>query len=336
LPLDHATQVPLYVELTATPAAAIDSVEYVTEAEDNWGAVIHLTQDGAADPVTIHWDAVVLTREITDAERPAYYAEDGDPSAWLAATPVVDAAYPGIAETAAGIASTSDPALDRMQAVIDWTSANITNTGTPLALDATSVYETRNASCTGYANLAAALGRALEVPTRTVANYYVGLRQQTHYIDEFWLGEELGWRRVEPQMTDATIPESYGVIVRLDAATDETDAAMASTGRWAMIGVPLNSLVEARAGGDRMTPDWSLDYFGDCAGCDNRAELQAALAADGAVSMDNVFDRARALWQADLGAYVSGGLPEARMAIRRQALDASTISDVDAILAALE
>ncbi|MDD5309445.1 MAG: transglutaminase domain-containing protein [Deltaproteobacteria bacterium] len=336
LPLDHATQVPLYVELTVTPSSVVDGVEYVADDEKNWGAIVHLTQQGAADPVVISWKGVVLARAISADERPASYAKLGDPAAWLAATPVADAAYPGIAETAASLASTGDPAIDRMQAVIGWTSANMTGTGQLTALDATTVYETRVASCTGYANLAAALGRALEVPTRTVANYLVGMSQQTHYIDEFYLGDELGWRRVEPQATASAIPEGYGVVVRLDLPSDEASEANTDTGRWALTGVPLRSLVEPLAGRARMTPAFSTGHFPDCALCDNRAELQAALPADEALSVADVFDRARQLWQVDRQAYLDGGLADERMAIRRGFLDAASVSDVDAILSALE
>src|SRR5262249_19729975 len=41
LPLDYASQVPLYVELKVEPASAVSSIEYVAENEHDWGAIVH-------------------------------------------------------------------------------------------------------------------------------------------------------------------------------------------------------------------------------------------------------------------------------------------------------
>jgi hypothetical protein len=84
-----------------------------------------------------------------------------------------------------------------------------------------------------------------------------------------------------------------------------------------------------------MTLDVTPEYFDDCAACDNRAELTAEFLAP-TIMMTTTFDRARTLWQRDLLDYLDGGLDETIMAERRAALDAEDITDVVAILDAIE
>ncbi|MFH0901409.1 MAG: transglutaminase domain-containing protein [Pseudomonadota bacterium] len=336
LPLDHASQVPLYVELTVTPASIVDSVAYVSHEEKNWGARIKLVADGEAERVAVSWEAVVLVHNIATKDRSTVYAALGDPTEWLAATPVADAAYPGIVETAASLGKTTDPSLERMLRVVGWTSKAMTGKGNITALDATTVYENRVSSCTGFANLASALGRAIGLPTRAVANYMVGVSQQTHSINELYLGPELGWRRVEPQSAAPSVAEHYAVTVRLVLPSDESAEANANsqTGRWAAPGVPLYTLVEPLAGSTRMTPLWP-NHFEDCSACDNRAELMTRLIPDSAVPVDveQMFARARAAWEVDRSAYLeSGGLDPNRMAIRKKALAAKALVDVAALV----
>jgi transglutaminase-like putative cysteine protease len=339
LPLDHATQTPLYVELAVDPPALLDGIAYSVDDVGNFGASVTLTAAGAASDVAVHWDGVVLTRDVDDAERPVFYAAATDPDEWTVATPVADAAYPGIADTAAALAEGAPTALDKMIAVIGWTSTNIgydIDWSTFTGFDATSTYESGQSSCTGFANLATALGRAAGVPTRTLANYYVGLSQQTHYINEFYLGDELGWRRVEPQASWPVLAEEYALAVRLVRTADEDEGAMSPTEPTDAPGIPTYSLVEELAGGERMALDYAtIDYFADCAACDNRAELQAELVGQ-PEAMADLFDRARSAWLRDRAAYVDGTLSPSIMTARRAALDAASMDDVDAILAAIE
>jgi transglutaminase-like putative cysteine protease len=339
LPLDYATQTPLYVELGVEPQSLLDHVEYTVDDIGNFGARVTLTADGAASRMAVHWDGVVLTRDISDAQRPAFYAATSDPTEWTAATPVADSSYAGIARTATVLAQDAASPLDRMSAVIQWTSSHITYetdwTGFS-GFDASSTYDRGGSSCTGFANLATALGRAIGLPTRTLANYMVGTSQQTHSINEFYLGEELGWRRVEPQSSLLVLPENYALTVRLVRVTDEGSDAMdppapLDTAR----GIPLFTMTLGVEGSQRLRVHYAdIDYFDDCAFCDNRAEVQAALIGD-AETMDVLFDKARALWRRDLAAYVRGRLTPRIMDARRAALQATTLADVDAIIKAI-
>lgn len=337
LPADHATQVPLYVELTFDPAEIVAAVEYDLDEQLNFGAFVELAASGSAEQVDAHWEAIVMTRDVSSQERPDYYAAIGDPEDWTAASALADSSHSGIADTAASVTAGESAAVDKMAAIIEWTSSNIeypTDWTDVDSLDATTAYELGQSSSTGFANLATALGRAAGLPTRTLADIYVGQSQQTHYMNEFYLGSELGWRRVEPQATVTVLIEEYALTLRVVDLADE-DAAALSEDLWSFPGTPLYCQVQPEQGAERMIFDYTPDYFDDCAACDNRAEVSAALSAPTPL-MTEVFDRARELWQRDLQAYLDGTLDAAIMNARRDALDADDLTDVIAILDQIE
>jgi transglutaminase-like putative cysteine protease len=337
LPADRATQVPLYVELTVDPPELVEQIDYSVDPWDNFGTMVRFVHDDTAELVTLHWDAIVMTRDVTDEERPLFYAGPGGPQEWTAATQAVDASHEGIANTAASLTSDEPTALDKMIAILEWTSSNLdfpTDWSNIDSVDATAAFELGESSSPGFANLAAALGRASGIPTRTVAGLYVGMSQNTHFMSEFHLGDDLGWRRVEPQKTHPVLSEGYALLLRTVLTDDEGEPAFADE-IWTYPGVPVYSVIHPAQGYARMVPDYQPEYFDDCAGCDNRAELSAEL--DGSAGqIAEVFDRARELWQRDLDGYLEGTLAEEIMDARRAALDAADLDDVIAILDQIE
>jgi hypothetical protein len=335
LPIDWASQTPLHFELTVTPKEIVDHVTYAVEEEHNWGATIAFAPNAKADTVVLRWDSVVLTRAVPDAELPTVFAAQAAPDQWLAASEIADFTYAPIGQTAQGLVTSGMTPLDKMLAVIGWTSSSLGGTGQLTGLDATTVFKTRTSSCTGYANLAMAMGRAVGVPTRHVTNIMVGEAQDMHSIDEFYLGPDLGWRRVEPQGTAPRVPDDYGFIMRLVLPGDESPLAnRASPGGPLMSGIPLHEFTETLAGPEHITQAASyVQTFNDCTYCGTRADSQADLRDVSADAMKALFDRARASWQKDLAAF--GAMSPARLATRRKALDAKKAADVGAILDAL-
>jgi hypothetical protein len=329
LPIDFATQVPLYVELTVTPPEVVDHIEYTTEPEHDWGAKVFLRSTDR--DVTLAWRAVVMTRTVSDAERPTAFAASSPPDRWLRATRIADASDPTIARVARIVGHEGESPSDRMQATLRFVTQYLHST-TVHGLSATTVFATRSATCTGYANAAAALGRALGVPTRHITNILVGAPQQLHSIDEFYLGPELGWRRVEPQRTATTLRDDYGMILRIVLPEDEgADALAAHDG--SLPGVPLHEFSEPVDGSTRLRRAVSSHFTG-CPSCISRAERQAVFRGD-PVHVAATFARARARWQIDLAKYRAGVLDPATMTARRAFLTARSLADVDAILAAL-
>jgi hypothetical protein len=335
LPLLHGVQTPLHVELSVDPPEVAD-VSYVVDDIGNLGARLTIAPDAAFSTATIRWQGVAMTREAALEELGGLYAPTSDPSPWLAATPVVDASCSGIADAAAQLtAGLVDPG-DRMAAILGWTSTWITNEGQTLSLDATAAYETRNGPCTAFANLGAAVGRAAGLPTRTIANYFVGVAQATHYIDEFYLDATRGWRLVEPQATSLSLPADYAFLIRQDRIADEGADSMQALHGWAAPGVPERSLVEGIEGTSRCRSLW-LDPppFAECSSCDNKATYQAPLKEE-AARVAAAFEHARTLWQRTLTRLVTTGPDADELGIRRRFLDARDLADVEALLAELD
>jgi hypothetical protein len=337
LPIDWASQTPLYTELVVTPPEVVDHVSYALENERNWGATITFAAGAPSDAVRVRWDAVLLERSVPSAELPEVFAAESSPDAWLAASPIADASNAGIASTAQALVTPAMTPLDRMLAVIGWTSKAMTGTGDMTGLDATTVFNARVSSCTGYANLAMAMGRAVGVPARHVTNILVEGSQDMHSIDEFYLGPSLGWRRVEPQATWPRVPDDYAVVMRLVLPGDESPTPNRSSVEGPLMsGIPLHWQLETLSGASSFS--YSTDTtsnFTDCSFCPSQSLPQADLRDVSADQMKTLFASARAHWQADLAEYAAGGLSSAKMAARRKAQDAKTAADVSAILSAL-
>jgi hypothetical protein len=336
LPLRHGVQAPLHVELTLTPADSVARVEYEVDDLGNLGARLVVAAAAAPALVDVRWTGVVLTREATVAELGSLYPTRSDPAEWLAATPVVDSAYPGIVDAVTPLVAGLTDADDVMRAILSWSSTWITNEGELTGLDATTAFETRNGSCTAFANLAAAAGRVAGVPTRTIANYLLGMPQQTHYVDEFYLGAELGWRLVEPQGTAPSLPADYAILIRQDRAADEGEFARAGLNDFAMPGVPARSLVHELEGTRRCQFQWSPSPpNATCPYCDNDPTKQASLYGD-RPRVVGAFERAGTLWDATLTRWVAAGPDPAEQDLRRQFLAARDLDTVESLLAQLE
>lgn len=342
LPLDYASQVPLWIDVKAEPSSAINSIRYTQDFVGNLGVIVSL-KDGIAEGtrVDLKWEGIVLTRVINESEYPEVYAAQIDPATWLRSTSIVQAGYTGIAQTALSITADAASDSEKMKSIISWTSKNIG----PYAvgsLDAAHTFETRNASCTGFANLASAFGRAANVPTRSIANYAVGWAQFTHYINEFYLGPHFGWRRVEPQSSLPFVNEDYGLMVRIIVPEDEGEQAFH---HWAVPGVPYLSLVEnlnapeaqAKFLHDPITfPDCASCMPDDCPSCDNRAEHWIDLRGTHD-EMKALFEKARVHWQQDLHAYLSQGkIDPKRQGVRAQVAWVQDIADLKKILNQLD
>jgi transglutaminase-like putative cysteine protease len=335
LPIDWASQVPLDVELAVEPSSVVQRIEYVEQDAGNWGAVVHFEENASVDYLRLTWSGVVLTRDVGDAERPAVFAATDAPHRWTKATPVADASYTPFVSIAQGWQPTTP--LGKMLDVIQWTSSNIVYAfPADEKLDATHAYESRQSTCTGYANTASALGRAAGVPTRAVANIMVGLSQDIHSINEFYLGEGLGWRRVEPQSTAAAVPEEYGLIVHLVTPEDEGTKAL-DPARWMAVGGPYDTWTEVVEGRGRIAPSQTRfdPTFADYPTASNRADRQALLRGE-AADMATLFDAARHAWRVDVAALrSSGSIAHARASARHAALAAKNLDDVKRIVRAL-
>src|SRR5262249_31084304 len=156
-----------------------------------------------------------------------------------------------------------------------------------------------------------------------------GAVQDMHSVDEIYLGPDLGWRRVEPQGQATTLPEDYGVVLRLVLPADEAAAALA-TRPGGFSGGPPRELTRPGDGGFRLQPKFAA-HFDGCLGCENLAE-PTGLLRDDPTPVSVAFAHARQKWQIDLAQYAAGGIDPARLAARRAFLDARSLADVTHIL----
>jgi transglutaminase-like putative cysteine protease len=340
LPSHWASQVPLYFDLDITPPSSVQSVTYAAEPEDNWGAVVTFGPTDGVPSVTVRWDAVALTRVIPDAELPTVFAALSPPTQWLGPSEIIESTESSIASTASGFSPSGTSPLDQMLGVIGWTSSKVTYGFNPAepGLDATTAYDFLETTCTGYANLSSAMGRALTLPARHVTNIYVGMAQAMHSITEFYLGASQGWRRVEPQASYPRVPDDYGFIMRVVLPSDESPVANRnSPGGELMLGIPFHEFTETVSNPDAITlPATYAPTFTDCNWCPNRADPQATLRDATPDRMKAIFNSAQTAWNTTLSAYASGGLPASEIATRQRALTATSLEDVEMIVNALQ
>ena len=273
LPLDYASQVPLWLDMKSTPLSAIQSIRYTQDRYGNWGAIVTLKNNvPAGTSIYLEWEGIVLTRKLDDNEKPFVYQSTNDPSLWLQPSLIAQSEYQPITTTALDISKNAVSSLEKMLKINLWTSDNIKyfqRVEDLKSLDAITVFNNKISSCTGYANLASAMGRAIHIPTRTLVNYLVGYAQQTHYINEFYLGPDLGWRRIEPQNSSPFTTEDYVISMRIATPDDENDPAVFH--QDAIPGVPYLSLTTSL--NDPTAIIDSVDrYFPDAPTSDNRAE----------------------------------------------------------------
>jgi hypothetical protein len=259
------------------------------------------------------WNALVLNEVVSNADKSSVYSLPMPTSEWLSSTAIVQSASADIqAVTTQAIAGKSS-ALDKMSSIINWTSTNIKYVFHP-ELDAASTLRYRESTCTGYANLAAAMGRAAGIPSITLAGYLVGQPQETHWINEFYLGSDLGWRRVEPQGKLTTINEDYLMPVRIDRASEEID--------WQYTkGIPLNSYPMAPVSPrtPTVTPEVLQEFLGK------------------PDDMRSLFSRARTEWQKDFQTMISGAaISTGRIQLRNKFVEVITFEDLDSLLHNLE
>jgi hypothetical protein len=267
IPALHQGQVPLALRIFTEQDGAITNISFEKRWDRNWIATAGIH---ALTPTRLHVEALVLEMEMSPAARlQDFEHEERDPSTWLAPTTIVQSDDPLIIKAAAEAASEAVSDQEKLIGILQWLRTNMNGTSYGDGLDARSVLRARYGSCTGWANLASALGRAAGIPTRTVAGYPAwGSPLQTHYINEFYIRGS-GWLRVEPQpikrLSWPSVNQAYMNIVSV--IQPEQEGAEAGARKSAAPGVPFLSLFEASPG---LTYSFA-DYYLTCSVCDHRS-----------------------------------------------------------------
>lgn len=258
------------------------------------------------------------------------------PDAWLTATTIADAEDPRARTIGASLAEQAgeDP-LARAAALRTWLAdlgPPSTNRASQSASDV--LASGGRANCTGSANLATALGRALGIPTRHVAGVLTDDRLITHSIVELSVGTRRAWLRVEPQNGEV-VGDDYMIALRIVTLADEGSTALDPT-RWGAPGVPMRALVEALRGGERLTERSETERFAGCPRCDNAATRIATLTDTSPVRMTTLLRRSVAAWARDRETALTSSAMDSIARTQSDARVIATLDELERFVAAVE
>jgi hypothetical protein len=187
------SHLPLFINIRSEPSEAIRQIRYQTDDLGNWGAIVDFDAKIAAGrSIRLLWEGLVLA---SDSRLFLKRKEDAG-FEWLSSTEFIQAKCPDVMAHAQKIIKGRDSVSSKVISLTDWTARSIQYGFQPHE-DAVSVLKFRKATCLGFANVATAMARASGVPARSVSGYWVGELQETHWLNEFYLGEKRGWERVE-------------------------------------------------------------------------------------------------------------------------------------------
>jgi transglutaminase-like putative cysteine protease len=148
---------------------------------------------------TLRGDTLLVTRETPRAAGYSLpYAGGGDPTAELAATPLIQSADPRIVRVAQRIAAGSTDPAEVALRLNRWVYDRLEKDVTLSVPSALQVLEARRGDCNEHTVLYVALARALGLPARTAVGL-VHIRGSFYYHawPEVWLGE---WVAVDPTL----------------------------------------------------------------------------------------------------------------------------------------
>lgn len=214
VPFPFAAQTPLALRVDSEPPDAVRRIAVLAERE-NRPLRIELAPLAAGAEVKLHVRTLALARrrELSDgkgvellppARVPAELREYLGPAAGIESE---DARIKKIAASFGrrDLAEVTADLLAFMEKEIQGGGGD---------QGALATLESKDAACTGHANLGAALLIAAGVPARVLPCVMVGSKQQEHYVVEAWT-KTLGWSRVEPSAKLFPVPDALHAILRV-------------------------------------------------------------------------------------------------------------------------
>ena len=215
IPFPLGGQTPLAVRVTTRPPDAVAKLR-VTEDRENRPLEVHLKPMNAGDEVELRVETLTLLRDrpISDGKGIAVGKRTKPPrdvKLHLADAPGIDAGHREVKKIAKSLPDDDLYAL--MSSLQEFLTENLEYAGGE-DQGAEHCLESGKAVCTGYANTAAAILIARDVPTRVLACTTLGSRLQEHYIVESWT-RELGWCRMESTAARFPWKDSENLVLRI-------------------------------------------------------------------------------------------------------------------------
>lgn len=241
-------QVPLALRLEVQPAEALTASRWVRRADGrNWLLEVDVAPPG--DRVLVRWEALVFVGGRPPAALPpaAAPAAPEEAAAWLRSTGCVQSDDPGVRAKAEELARGTTDVGEYARRVARFTTLNPYRGELLRALDARDALRS-GSSCTGRAQLAAALLRARGIPARTVAHLPTWCGPLfCHWLVEYW-HPGAGWVRMEPTLDQPQPPAWTTVVVNVAGPADEDDAFAWTRASGVMAGVPRRAARELTGG----------------------------------------------------------------------------------------
>ena len=215
IPFPFEKQSPLAIRVTTDPPEMVERLE-IFEARENRPLRVVMKKMARGDEVKVHVETLTMVSDRATSDGSEVKLANPkkvpkDVRQHLKAAPGVEAKDKRIKNIAAGFDRSDFASL--MKDVQAYLKANLEYAGgNPQG--ATACLDLGRAVCTGYANVAASLLIAADVPTRILACTQLSGRLQEHYIVEAWT-PDLGWSRMESTMAAFPWVDSSNLIVRV-------------------------------------------------------------------------------------------------------------------------
>ncbi|MBC8404639.1 MAG: transglutaminase domain-containing protein [Planctomycetes bacterium] len=215
IPFPFERQSPLAIKVTTDPPEMVERLE-IFEDRENRPLRVVMKKMARGDVVKVHVETLTMVsdRATSDGSEVKLANPKKVPKEirqHLQAAPGVDAKDKRIKGIADGFDRKDFASL--MNDVKAYLKANLKyDGGNPQG--ATDCLDLGKAVCTGYANVAASLLIAADVPTRILACTQLSGRLQEHYIVEAWT-PDLGWSRMESTMAAFPWSDSSNLILRV-------------------------------------------------------------------------------------------------------------------------
>ncbi len=215
IPFPFERQSPLALRVVSDPPGQVARLELLDEGENRpLRVVLERQERGAEVKLAVSTLAMVADRPVSEGVGVALGKPRKAPKnvrRFLGAAPGIDLDAELVQEAAAGFDKTDLSTL--MQDLVTFLQEKLEYVGGGNQ-GAQECLERGNAVCTGYANVAASLLLAADVPSRILASTQTTGRLQEHYIVEVWT-KELGWSRIESTMARFPWADSNNLVLRI-------------------------------------------------------------------------------------------------------------------------
>jgi len=277
IPVIHRKTTPVFFRmLESLPSGKIIDYKTVRKNYNNWIAEVTIGQLGGGEYIIIPWECWTLKKNNAFTNIPDFidksllHALDDSLDQYLQSSVYIQSNNSKIIFKAEELAGSSQNIVEIVNSIIDFTGNTIIYKGIGVQ-DALSTLQRGYAVCTGKANLAVALLRAIGIPARVLMVAF------THYIAEFYL-PDYGWVRGES--TQAVFPQPVECNTVMMACTQFEENYSGQGGVMYYWGTPYSQV------------SFNIEYFKT-----NIDEFRCQCDVDDALLLQQVVENTQRVWR---------------------------------------